>query len=447
MLKSPLLLKMVALLGCMLLLLVPLSMLRGLINERADYRESVDQSLSQSTSGAQKLVGPLIAIPVTRLTTVLENDKTVTRERTSIYYWLPESLIVQGNQDVENRNIGIYQGQIWNNALEMKARFDTSRLKDIQGLRRGKPWVTFAVSDSRGIGHVGALTINGQTLDIEPGSGLSQGDAGIHAMLAEEALEAKQLDVALSMTLKGTGEFALVPVGRNSELALISNWPHPGFLGNFLPEKRDISPSGFSAQWKSSWLANNLDSRFSASKLQQLPAFSVMTATPVDQYQLTDRAVKYAVLLIALTYMAFFVFETLTAQRLHPVQYLLVGTSLVMFYLVLLALSEHVGFNLAWLIACLACVGLNGVYLQGILKSPKSSLAFSAGLLALYGVLWLLLRSEESALLLGSLVLFVALSVIMVLTRHFDWYAVTLPKGKVLAGTENGDDDRLRLWE
>src|SRR5690606_38104142 len=140
------------------------------------------------------------------------------------------------------------------------------------------------------------------------------------------------------------GSFSVVPVARNSQLNLTSNWPHPGFMGDYLPVKRDITASGFQAHWESSWFANNLESLFSEKALPQwhsVPAFSVTVATPADQYQLTDRAIKYAILLITLTFMAFFVYETLTRLRLHPMQYLLVGLSLVLFYLVLLALSEQ----------------------------------------------------------------------------------------------------------
>lgn len=229
---------------------------------------------------------------------------------------------------------------------------------------------------------------------------------------------------------------------------LTSNWPHPSFLGDFLPAKREVSESGFQAHWQSSWFANNLGERFASGNdtgWENFPAFSVAVTTPADQYQLTDRATKYAILLIALTFMAFFVFETLTAQRLHPMQYLLVGLSLVMFYLLLLALSEHTGFTVAWIIASLIGAIMNGIYLQAVLKGWCNSMLFTLALLLLDGVMWGLLNSADSALLLGTSVLVVALAGMMFVTRNIDWYAFSLPKMK--ASKEVTTDDELRIWK
>ena len=178
-----------------------------------------------------------------------------------------------------------------------------------------------------------------------------------------------------------------------------------------------------------------------------MPAFNVNVTTPADQYQLTDRATKYAVLLITLTFMAFFVFESLTRYRMHPMQYLLVGLSLVMFYLVLLALSEHIGFTASWIAASLLGALINGVYLQAVLNGWRNSLLFVCALLLLDGVMWMLLRSEDSALLLGTGVLLLALSALMFLTRHVDWYALSLPKAKGELPDAGQDDDKLRIWK
>lgn len=452
MLKSPLMLKGMALLGCMALLLIPLRILSVVIDERADYRDDVTHSLEQSTSGPQKLVGPLIAIPVTEITTTTQAGKDVTQERSFIRYYLPESLVVSGKQAVEPRHIGIYEGQVWHSDISLEARFRLPSQEITPGARYrvGDARLVMAVGDARGIGHVGALNINGQSLEVEPGSGIEDGGEGLHATLPATLLQDRTLAVNFSFELNGTGAFSVVPLGRTSELSLISNWPHPGFYGNFLPAKREISASGFAATWHSTWYANNIDGQFhhgDSVRLDPLPAFSVTVATPVDQYQLTDRAVKYAVLLIALTYMAFFVCETLSGITMHPVQYLLVGLSLVMFYLLLLALSEHTGFNVAWLIASLAGAALNALYLQAVLKGWRRSLLFAGGLLALDGVLWQLLRSQDFALLLGSGLLFTALTAVMLLTRHIDWYALTPKKLRYTRLTPAPEDERFRLWK
>ena len=451
MLKSPLFWKITTLIGCIVLLSLPLMMVRELINERADYRSEVVDAIEQSTSGSQKLAGPLIAIPITETLTRMENQKEVNYQRSWEYYWLPESLAVTGKQTVESRRVGIYSGQVWHNALQIKASFDPLRLAALRktNIVLGPPRLVVSVGDARGIGAIHAPEVNGNVLSVEPGLGISGDGAGIHMPMPALAEDNKPLEIAFSLDLNGTGEFSLVPLGRNSELQLTSNWPHPGFLGSFLPTQREVSAAGYRAHWQSSWFANDMGSYFKDDMeipWSRLPAFSADVMSLADQYQLTDRATKYAILLIGLTFMAFFVFESLTRRPLHPMQYLLVGLSLVLFYLVLLALSEHIGFTAAWLAASLCGAVMNGIYLQAVLRGWRNSLLFVAALLLLDGVMWFLLHSEDSALLLGTGVLALALSVLMFLTRRVDWYALSLPKGTV-PPTPAADDDKLRLWK
>ncbi len=448
--KSPLFWKVSTLLGCILLLLVPLFMVGNLISERESYRNEVENTLRQSTSGPQQLVGPLVAIPVTETYFKAEEGKQVEYKKRYMHFILPESLQVNGNQHVESRSIGIYDGQIWNTELKISARFTLDELDQLKGetMTLGKPFIVVGVGDARGIGAVSVSKINGETLSIEPGAGVYGTLSGIHMPLSDKALESKSFPLEMSLNLTGTGSFAVVPVGRNSAMTLNSNWPHPGFMGNYLPVKHQISDSGFQANWQSSWFANNLGGWFNDNDVPEwsaIPAFSVTVTTPADQYQLTDRAIKYAILLIALTFMAFFVFETLTGLRLHPMQYLLVGLSLVLFYLVLLALSEHVGFTPAWIIASLVGAVMNGIYLQAVLKSWKRSGMFVLALLGLDVVMWFLLRSEDSALLLGSAVLALALFAVMYLTRHFDWYSLSQPKRP--QPPAEPDTEVMRLWK
>ncbi|HBR2968954.1 TPA: cell envelope integrity protein CreD [Klebsiella pneumoniae] len=451
MLKSPLFWKITTLIGCIVLLSLPLMMVRELINERADYRSEVVDAIEQSTSGSQKLAGPLIAIPITETLTRMENQKEVNYQRNWVYYWLPESLAVTGKQTVESRRVGIYSGQVWHNALQIKASFDPLRLAALRktNIVLGQPRLVVSVGDARGFGAIHAPEVNGNVLSVEPGLGISGDGAGIHMPMPALAEDNKPLEIAFSLDLNGTGEFSLVPLGRNSELQLTSNWPHPGFLGSFLPTQREVSAAGYRAHWQSSWFANDMGSYFKDDMeipWSRLPAFSADVMSLADQYQLTDRATKYAILLIGLTFMAFFVFESLTRRPLHPMQYLLVGLSLVLFYLVLLALSEHIGFTAAWLAASLSGAVMNGIYLQAVLRGWRNSLLFVAALLLLDGVMWFLLHSEDSALLLGTGVLALALSVLMFLTRRVDWYALSLPKGTV-PPTPAADDDKLRLWK
>lgn len=452
MFKSALFWKVMTLLGCMVVLLIPLNMLSSLVNERSSYRDDVEQSLRQSASGPQTITGPLIAIPITELTTVIEDDKEIKKERRFIRYYLPENLSIVGKQTVEPRHIGIYEGQIWRTAITLNATFNRQLLSNDVGPDTliGTPYVVLAVGDSRGIGKVGELDINGESYPIEPGSNLPGVGQGLHAVIPVKRLQDEKLTLRFNLDLMGTKQLAVVPVGRNSQFNLTSNWPHPGFIGDFLPQQRTVTDSGFSASWQSTWFANNLNTSFYDGRIidvDHLPAFSVTVTNPVDQYQLTDRAVKYAILLIGLTFMSFFLLETLTGLRVHPMQYLLVGLSLVMFYLVLLAVSEHIGFNGAWLLASLVCAGINGFYLKAVLNSGKVSAMFTMGLLMLDAVLWQLLQSEDSALLLGTGVLFVALSAIMLLTRNIDWYGMTRKVQVPENGEIQKDPERFRLWK
>ncbi len=222
-------------------------------------------------------------------------------------------------------------------------------------------------------------------------------------------------------------ELEVVPLGRESKLQLAGNWPHPNFIGDFLPASRSLNASGFNASWQTSWFATDMESRFNRAMKGasgDLPTFSVSLVQPVDHYQLNERAAKYALLFIGLTFISFFMFELLKGLRVHPIQYALVGMGLAIFYLVLLALTEHLGFGWAYLVAALASVLLNGFYLSHVLGGPKQGIGFAALLGLVYAILYSLLQAEEIALLLGALLLFATLALIMLLTRKLDWYQV-----------------------
>lgn len=251
MLKSPLLWKMITLGGAMILLLIPLMMVRHTIVERADYRSHVEAAIRQSTSGPQKVVGPLVAIPVTELYTVLEEEKEVQYKRSYLYFWLPESLLVEGNQNVEARKIGIYQGQVWHTDMAIKAEFDVARLHELNrpNITLGKPFIVVGVGDARGISAVKAPQVNGETLTVEPGTGLPESREGIHIPLPDSQWATRNLTLDMSLNLSGTGSFSLVPVGRSSEMTLPVTGRTQILWGIFFPVNaksavQDFRPSG-----------------------------------------------------------------------------------------------------------------------------------------------------------------------------------------------------------
>jgi inner membrane protein len=337
--------------------------------------------------------------------------------------------------------------------LQFKVKFGQPDVTDLQrsNVTIGQPFLLVSLSDSRGIKSISPLgSAESQTV-FEPGTQVNVLPQGIHAPLTLAALQKAGLDAEFTLTLAGTSSLSLVPLGRSSELTLQSNWPHPNFLGNFLPDERKVTEKGFSARWRSTWFANNINSAFHYDDEilgeDKLPTFSTSLIEPVDHYQLTERAVKYAVLFIGLTFMAFFLFETLTGLRVHPIQYLLVGAALVLFYLILLAFSEHFGFGTAYLLASIACSGLIAFYLSAVLRSRLRGALFAASLLMLYGVLYLLLQSEDNALVLGAGLLFAILAGIMLLTRKLDWYQVAGP-ARMNGETPTGEGEkRFRLWK
>ncbi|KFK93876.1 MULTISPECIES: cell envelope integrity protein CreD [unclassified Serratia (in: enterobacteria)] len=464
MFKSVLFWKITTLLGLMILMMIPVAQLMNVVQERSGYRQSVVGQVSESTSRAQRILGPLIVIPYT-LREEKKDDKGEIYVQVSRHqrFVLPESLLVDGKPNVEVRKLGIYQTQVYQGPLKFQVKFAQPELDDLHSsnVTIGQPFLVVSLSDSRGIKSISSL--NGvQQAEFEPGTlveGLSQ---GIHAPLALDTLQQHGLEADFTLTLAGTSSLSLVPLGRSSELVLQSNWPHPNFLGNFLPDERKVTESGFTARWRSTWFANNINSAFlydnGMNGEEKLPTFTTSLIEPVDHYQLTERAVKYAALFLGLTFMAFFLFETLTGLRVHPIQYLLVGAALVLFYLILLAFSEHLGFDVAYLLASLACSGLIGFYLSAVLHGKLRGALFAASLLLLYGVLYLLLQSEDNALVLGSVLLFGVLAGIMLLTRKLDWYQVADSarlKGNTTteAAVETGaapashGENRFRLWK
>lgn len=462
MLKSVLFWKITTLLGLMILMMIPVGMLMDVVQERSGYRQSVVGKVSESTSRAQRILGPVIVIPYT-LREEKKNEKGEIKIETTRYqrFVLPESLVVNGKPNVEIRKLGIYQTQVYQGTLDFQVKFAQPDLADLQysNITVGQPFLVVSLSDSRGIKSISVLNGIQQQAKFEPGtlvSGLSQ---GIHAPLALASLQKEGLTADFTLNLAGTSSLSLVPVGRSSELLLQSNWPHPNFLGNFLPDERKVTDRGFSARWRSTWFANNINSSFmydnGIMEEHKLPAFTTSLIEPVDHYQLTERAVKYAVLFLGLTFMAFFLFETLTGLRVHPIQYLLVGAALVLFYLILLAFSEHLGFDVAYLLASVACSGLIAFYLSAVLRGIRRGMLFAASLLLLYGILYMLLQSEDNALVLGSALLFGVLAGIMLLTRKLDWYQVAAParlKGdaaepETAETLASNGESRFRLWK
>ena len=424
-----------------LLLLIPLLMIGGVISDRQQLRDGVLDDIARSSSDSQQLSGPLLVVPYRKTVRIWRlNEKTNERyqsasEETGRLFFLPERFELNGNVSTELRARGIYEARLFHAENRISGHFT---LPERLGIKQNfadyqfePPYLAVGISDIRGIENALQLELGTQRLDFVPGSQVGWLGEGVHVTLpALDASKVTELPFAFNLRLQGTGQLQVTPVGKTSQVKLAANWPHPSFIGNYLPAQRETTAEGFNAQWQTSFFSTNLqealDNCVAFARCEEFKgrSFGVSFIDPVDQYLKSERAIKYALLFIVLTFAGFFLFEVLKSLAVHPVQYALVGVALAFFYLLLLSLSEHLGFALAYLVSASACVLLIGFYVCHVLRSVAHGLGFSSGLAALYGLLYGLLSAEDYALLMGSLLLFGLLGVFMVLTRRLDWYGV-----------------------
>ncbi|KAF1710416.1 cell envelope integrity protein CreD [Pseudoxanthomonas kalamensis DSM 18571] len=425
--------------GLVILLLVPLTLIRGTIHERESYRNEASDRVARSTAGAQRVLGPLRAVPWTDIRVVeYTDDKGVPRKRTEksrhVALQAPLELKADGRLAPETRKVGLFEVRVYTWTGTLHAVFDDALPPLEAGASReyGTPYLLLGVSDVRGLVGTPRLSVDGQALKFVPGSrDFDESISGVSAELpavAADSAPGKIVDIELA--LAGTESFAMVPVADSNHIALASDWPHPSFAGDFLPTTRNVHPdgSGFEADWQISSLASQAQGQLQRlgdeNHHGSLDQLHVSLVDPIDVYTQADRASKYGILFVVLTFVGFALFELIKRLPIHPLQYLLVGLALAVFFLLLLSLSEHIEFWKAYVVSAVACIGLQFVYLSGVLKSWLRAAGFAAMLTALYGVLYSLLVSEDNALLMGSLLLFGILSAIMWITRKVDWYAL-----------------------
>jgi inner membrane protein len=419
------------------LLVVALSSIGRLVTERQGRRDAVIQDIARNSSREQLLTGPFLTVPYKKTVGEWrENDRgdrhLEEREVSGQLHFLPESFRLEGEVRTERRARGIYEVRLFHANLRMTAVFAVPLHygidSELVAYRFGQPFIALGVSDIRGIESPLSATINGTPLQLLPGIGTVVLADGVHADIPSIGPDSpSHLQLSIDLLLLGTNAFHIVPVGRETQVDLKSNWPHPSFTGDFLPAERKIDASGFSARWATSFFASNLEEALhrcdDRTPCADLTAhqLGVSFLDPVDQYLKTDRSIKYALLFITLTFAGFFLFDVLKRLPVHPIQYGLVGAALALFYLLLLSLSEHIGFGGAYLLSSVSCVGLIAFYVSHVLQSFSRGLGFGCGLAVLYGCLFGLLTADDYALLMGSLLLFALLAVVMFLTRDVNW--------------------------
>lgn len=441
MLRSGLFRKGLSLLVVLIALAIGLRMIERVIQDREAQRSYATESVRQSTAGAQVITGPVLSRSCVEQITYAEKNKPITYTNGATVHQraFPAQMIWAGGIDVETRRRSIYGVQTYRAVLVGDATWSAelgvfsepkSTLTD--RFICTAPNVQLLVSDQRGIRSVDVV-VDGQKLTPQSGSGIDGAPAGLAASVVSMSnlpRLPKTLSAKITLDVIGMESLAIVPIAQDNQLRLNSTWAHPSFVGSYLPRESAISDSGFSASWRVSSLATEAQKRFPCgSDRSQLngncvQAMAVNLVDPVNPAALSERAVKYGELFIALTFVGIGLFELLRRVKVHPVQYLLIGAALAVFFLLLLSVSEHVPFALAYLLAALGCTALIAVYAKSVLGGFAAAIPLTLGCATLYGVLYLVLQSEQHALLAGSLLIFAVLAAVMLATRHIRWGAV-----------------------
>jgi inner membrane protein len=432
-----LLLKFIVVVVLVLAILIPLGLIRGTIAERQAYRQQAVTAIAESYAGPQTLVGPLLVVPYLAEVSITNSDQngvphTVVHNEWMQWVFYPKSLQLNGSVVPDVRHLGLHEVRVYELRGKLAGRFDLTVPQQASGsrlLQVGTPFLSVGMDDVRGLIGTPHLRLDDQAANLLQGAGSGRTGAGVHADLAPLAAgEKRALAFTLDFVLGGTERLAIAPIADDNRIELNSTWPSPQFAGRFLPRTREISAKGFHAIWEISALAANTQSQYAdgnPAKAEGLDRIELTLVDPVNIYSQVDRASKYGLLFVLLTFVGFFMFELIKQLRIHPIQYLLVGLALAIFFLLLLSLSEHIPFVWAYLAASAGCIGLLGFYLSHVLRSRARGAGFAAMLTALYAVLYGLLISEDNALVLGSLLLFAILAAIMTITRKIDWYGIS----------------------
>ncbi len=430
-LKNSVMLKLVTVTILMLLLLIPASMIKSIIQEREQLNNQTTNEVSSKWADKQQVKGPILTIPLTYEYESDNNKKLVT---TKYLHILPDNLTIDGEIIPEKLKRGIYEVVVYRSLLKVSGDFNLTVAPDPQNLkaiRFDQAFLTIGVSDLRGIKNQININWSGKDLNVKPGSKLPDlVYSGVTVELNDtEALVGKKIPFDYSIDLQGSKNLSFVPMGNNTKVSLRSPWQSPSFDGNFLPDNRKLSNKGFTASWSvlqlnrnypQSWIGNS-----HAQKIED-SAFGVNLILPLDDYQKSYRSAKYAAMTIALTFLIFFLVEILNKRKIHPFQYALVGLALCLFYVLLVSISEHSNFNLAYAISTIAIVAMISLYSLSVFKKIKLSTLLATIVSAIYGFMFVTLQLADYALLMGSIGLTVILGLTMYFTRNINWYRLNI---------------------
>lgn len=391
----------------------------GLVEERQNRAGEVRKEIAQGWGERQIIIGPLLVAE----TPVVQGASSYLEK----VYVLPATLRYETTLEPEVRSLGIFKSVVYTSKVKVSGEFSPDDMDTLisRGIRTAT--LAVAITDTRGIERQFDLGWNGTSFAFEPGPGFdARGSSGLHATVPVSGVA--KIPFAFELQLKGSEGISMAPLGTETTLSVTSPWPTPQFVGASLPASRDITKDGFTAEWRLSSLGRSYPPTWQGEKtdFSQLAesATGVDLHIGIDAYDMVGRSVKYAILFILITFAAFFLFDVLARVRVHPIQYLLVGSALALFYLLLLSLAEQIGFTFAYLLSTVLTAFLVTAYSAFVLKSKRRALPIFALLAVLYAYLYFILSLEDYALLAGSVLLFVLLAAVMYMTRNTDWFSL-----------------------
>lgn len=414
-----------------LLLLIPISMVQELIREREYRQEQAITEVSSKWGTRQTFIGLVLSIPYYTYTKVYDNDEFKLIQSREFAHFLPNKLTIDGIIVPEMRYRGIYEVIVYNSKLTVSGTFSSPSFEDWKIEDKDIIWsdaiISLGLSDLRGIQESVSVNWDGKIYDFNPG--VETNDVigtGISCHIPINSKDtSKEKTFSLKLDFNGSSNLQFIPIGKVTNISIKSSWQNPGFDGAFLPDQRAIDKSGFSAKWNVLHLNRPYPQSFKgeAQGIEE-SAFGVNLIIPVDEYQKSMRSAKYAAMFITLTFLIFFFVQILNHIRIHPLQYIIVGLALCVFYVLLIALSEHIPFNISYLISSISIVGMITLYAHSIAKSRRLTLVIGLILILLYLFIYSIIQIQDYALLMGSIGLFIVLATVMYLSRKIDWYDI-----------------------
>ncbi len=412
-----------------LLLLIPTAMVEGLIRDRQYRQSETIQEVSSLWGNPQRLSGPIITIPYEYYVEG-KDDKLIRMVEHA--HFLPEALNIEGRVETEIRYRGIYKVVVYTTKLDVDGTFRHPSFAD-WGIPNDRvlwkdAFMSVGIADLRGIQENINITWNDTPYEVNPGIDTKHLSAksGVSVRLPITAVADTDNGLhtySFELNLNGSQSIHFEPLGKETNVKLSSNWNKPSFNGAFTSDNFEVSDDGFSADWQIFHLNRNFPQQWRGPQYQtSISSFGVNLLLPIDQYQQTNRAAKYAIMIISLTFLLYFFVEILNKVMIHPIQYILVGLSLVIFYTLLLSISERSHFNFAYVISSIAIITLITAYSKSIFKDMRLTAVVGGVLTLLYAFIFIVLQLEELALLMGSIGLFLVMALVMYLSRKIDWY-------------------------